>query len=121
MVELTVETTPPGATILLNGIEIGVTNKKVMVPKTKEKASLKLMLHGFVDETVKGVDLESSSSVMRVLKKMKGGGTGPVIVTNPNTNPGKGSGSAVVTPPNTNPNTNPKKGSNDTGLMRPDD
>ena len=116
MVELTVETTPPGATIILNGVEIGTTNTKVMVPKTKSKPSLKLVLHGYVDETVKALDLESSSSVARVLKKVRSevgvGGPGPLKP--PPQNPGKGSNT-------TPPPVTPKNGSNDTGLMRPGD
>ncbi len=116
MIELTVDTTPPGATIIFNGVEVGVTPTKVPVPRGKGKqATLKLVLHGYADETIRNVDLGSDASLVRTLKKLKGvpllpPGKGSAVVPPP------GKGSAVVPPPG--------KGSgksDDTGLMKPGD
>ncbi|MBA3540392.1 MAG: serine/threonine protein kinase [Deltaproteobacteria bacterium] len=106
-ITLTVETTPPGATILINGFpQAQRTNTTITLPINKGgKAPMLLKLKGFADVPVE-LDLGTSTTISREFKKK----VVPLPV------PGTGKGSSTGKGSNTG-----KGGTDGDGLMRPGD
>jgi eukaryotic-like serine/threonine-protein kinase len=103
---VTVTTSPPGADILVNGVEIGVrTPDPFELPIADKPVTLLLRLEGHKDIVYKIVPNQNISHEKTFTKKRT-----PTIVR-----PGSGSGSAKT------PGTGSNRPGNDTGLIRPGD
>jgi hypothetical protein len=97
MVMLTIETEPKGAKVLMNGFDIGKTSNVTMpIPRTKEKATIILQMHGYADEKVE-IDPSTNdrtiavSRTLRKITRVVTQGSGNAVPNKGGTTPGKGS------------------------------
>jgi hypothetical protein len=111
--KIAVHSKPPGAEILLDGIDQNkVTDATLEVPRAKKTVTITLRLKNYDELVVKDLALDKPelTETLALRKKHAGGGTATVVV------PGKGSGSATTTTTKGNGSTK----SCDTCLERPD-